>query len=443
MARILILRTDSRLGVADLVEGSGNLGDGIVVVDEVFHLQAGLLHLGHHLRQTEVVRLAHEVGDEFVEGAVVLLRFLVEFQRTGLHHGSQHVVLVVQSEAGGLQPHHPPEVALELLCAGVVASRTVEAVGERYPLEVGHKGAKVVFGFHDLPDFLCLDIVFTWLGDILASKQFVGDIVESCIAVCDFIPFLVCARPSLHVVQQFVHIATEGGHQWQQLLLLHLAQHAVDVEVENLQVEVGGHEVGEVVVVVLLVDLEQLVHTCGHDAETVLAQLLTEQRVEILELCGVDHVLDVHFLIWPHLEVLLLEFVLALLHALDEGLLLIGVLHDVRLVDHAVVEIVERLIFLALKLVVGHVLVEYPHQRVVPRGGQIDVADIGVLEGEASLCSGRVAKRTDIGQRESADVHVVIDTVEQFLHVDLRGRNRHDGLLFLCTGHHEGRCAGC
>ena len=55
----------------------------------------------------------------------------------------------------------------------------------------------------------------------------------------------------------------------------------------ELQVEVGSHEVGELVVVVLLIDMEQLLVVGGHDGEAVLGQMLAEQRVELLQLRGV------------------------------------------------------------------------------------------------------------------------------------------------------------
>ena len=437
-----VFRTDTRLLVADLVELGGDLGDGLVVVDEVFHLQTGLIDLGHHLCQTKVVGLAHEVGDEVVQYLVVLLRLLVEFQRTGLLHGGQYLVVVLQSEGGGLQPHHTTEVTLELLAAGIVTTRTEEAVGELHLLVVLHEIAGAVLGSHDFLNFLDVDGTFLRAVDIIASEQLVGDVVESDIVLGYLVDLIVEARPPFHIVQQLVHVAGESNHQGQQLVLLQLAQHAVEIEMIELQVEVGGHEAGEVGIVVLLVDLEELVQVGGHDAETVFAQLLAELRVELLELRGVGEVQHVDTQTWSNLEVLLFELVLTLLHAFDEGFLLIGVLHDVCLVDHAIVEIIERLIVLALELVVGHVVVKGPHQRVVPRGGQIDVADVGILEGEATLRCRCIAERTDIGQRETADIHVVVDAVEQFLHVDLRRRYLHDGLLFLCTAQNEGYRAG-
>ena len=42
---------------------------------------------------------------------------------------------------------------------------------------------------------------------------------------------------------------------------------------EELQIEIGGNEVGELVIVVLLVDMEQLVAGSRHDAKTILSQV--------------------------------------------------------------------------------------------------------------------------------------------------------------------------
>ena len=113
VAGLLELRADACLLVADFLERSGDLADGLVIVEQVFHLQSGLLHLGHHLDQTEIVMLAHEEGDELVERVVFLLSFLVEFQGACLLYCGQHLALVIHAEGNGLEPHHAPEVALQ------------------------------------------------------------------------------------------------------------------------------------------------------------------------------------------------------------------------------------------------------------------------------------------------------------------------------------------
>ena len=101
----------------------------------------------------------------------------------------------------------------------------------------------------------------------------------------------------------------------------------------QLQVEVGRHEVGELVVVVLLVDLEQLRIAGRHDGEALLAQLLAQLRVKFLQLRWVQQVLHVHAQPLGNVEVLLLQLGFARLHALDEGLLHVVVLQHVVLLD--------------------------------------------------------------------------------------------------------------
>ena len=72
------------------------------------------------------------------------------------------------------------------------------------------------------------------------------------------VDLLVETRPALHIVQHLVHVATEPYHHWQQLILFHLAQHAVNIQMVQLQIQISGHETREVAVVVLLVHMEQL-----------------------------------------------------------------------------------------------------------------------------------------------------------------------------------------
>ena len=79
-------------------------------------------------------------------------------------------------------------------------------------------------------------------------------------------------------------------------LLFHLAQQAVEVHVEELQIEVGGDERREVVIVVALVDVEQLLVLVGHDGEAVGTECVHQPLVGFFELPGVDEIVDVdHF----------------------------------------------------------------------------------------------------------------------------------------------------
>ena len=152
------------------------------------------------------------------------------------------------------------------------------------------------------------------------------------------------------------------------MILLKFPEHAVDVEVINLQEKVGSHEVREFIVVVLLIDMEQLLMVCRHNGKAVFCQPLAEQRVEIFQLCGVHQVAHVHPETFLNLEVLLHQLCLAFFHSLHEGQLLFGIVQKVSLVNDSVIEVTPFLAFLALYLGALHSLVESPHQRVIPAG---------------------------------------------------------------------------
>ena len=78
-----------------------------------------------------------------------------------------------------------------------------------------------------------------------------------------------------------------------QSLLFNIAQQTVEIEVIELQIKVGGHEVGEVRVVVALVQLEQLVVPCWYDGKTVTSQLILQGSRIFLELHIVHHIIHI------------------------------------------------------------------------------------------------------------------------------------------------------
>ena len=107
----------------------------------------------------------------------------------------------------------------------------------------------------------------------------------------------------------------------------------------------------------------------GHDGEAVLGQVGAQQRVEVIDLRGVGQVLHVHPQAFLRGEVLLLEFCLAGLHAVDEGLLGVGEFQGVGGERGAIVVVAIRLLGLHLDgREVGR-LGKLVHQRVVPRRG--------------------------------------------------------------------------
>ena len=163
-----------------------------------------------------------------------------------------------QTERHALQPHHTAEEALQLLAAGVVAARTEETVTEKDFLVVLHEITGRVDGLHHLLDLLFVDVTFFTRKDVVTREQLVGNVVERRVMMGHGVDLLVEARPSLHVVQHLVHIPAELCHHWQQFVFLHFAQHAVNIQMVQLQIEVGSHETGEIAVVVLFVHVEQL-----------------------------------------------------------------------------------------------------------------------------------------------------------------------------------------
>ena len=165
---------------------------------------------------------------------------------------------MVRTEWYALQPHHTAEIPLELFTSCIMSARPEETITEKDILVVLHEIAGSVDGVHDLLNFLYVDVALLPCKDVIAREQLVGNVIERCIMMRHGIDLLVETRPALHIVQHLVHVATEPYHHRQQLVFLHLAQHAIDIQMIQLQIQVGGYETWEVAVVVLLVHMEQL-----------------------------------------------------------------------------------------------------------------------------------------------------------------------------------------
>ena len=76
------------------------------------------------------------------------------------------------------------------------------------------------------------------------------------------------------------HPSREGRYQRVELFLFGVAQDVVEIEVEKLQIEVGGYETGEVGVVVLLVNVEQLLQPLWYDGEALTTHGSVQSGVE-------------------------------------------------------------------------------------------------------------------------------------------------------------------
>ena len=90
--------------------------------------------------------------------------------------------------------------------------------------------------------------------------------------------------PLVNLFHLLKHLVAVIHHHREELIHFQLPQHAVDIEMIELQVEVGSHEVGEFIVVVLLIDLKQLCIQSGYDGKAVFAQLLAQLLVKLLDL---------------------------------------------------------------------------------------------------------------------------------------------------------------
>ena len=112
MTGLLVFRTDARLFIANLLEVCLQRGHGLLVVQQVFHRLADLFHLSDDLRDTQVVVLAHEVGDDAIQLVIFLLNLWILHHRIGNNNGSVHLFLVVHAERCRLEPHHTTEILL-------------------------------------------------------------------------------------------------------------------------------------------------------------------------------------------------------------------------------------------------------------------------------------------------------------------------------------------
>ena len=299
-----------------------------------------------------------------------------------------------------------------------MATWTEQAVGKLDTLIVFHELAEVVLCLHGLFHLGFGFCLFLGGADGLACQQLVGHGEENGIMV-GVGPDLLIVRVGSLLVHGVIHVTGHIDHELRQLLFLDLFQHTVEIEVIQLQEQVGGDKAGELLVVVLLIDMEQLVVGGGNDGKAVLCQMLAEQGVELLQLLGIDEVTHVHAQILGGVEVLFLQLIHALLEPFHEVLFLLGVFDESFHLTGTVVEVAPRLVLLLFDAFEVGFFVELPHQGVVPRGTLIDTADIGILEGESLTGGGGVTEHEEVTDGQSGDIHVVVDTVFQLLHVDM------------------------
>ena len=350
----LELRTDARLLLGGLLDGCTHLGKVFLARNDGLGGLSRLLQLVVDLQDGDVVGLAHQEGDGFEEGVVEFLDARVAAHNLGHEQRRLELLFLVGSEVHTLQPHHGAEVAFDFLGTGVMAARSVERIGVFHILVVKELGI-VVLGVHHLADFVVHHLCV--IGVYGRSRLAID---EGC---CDGEIGLVELARGLHRFahgrgEMLVELDGEQVDDGVELLFLNAAQHVVEIEVVELQIEVGGHKRRKVAVVVLLVDVEELYLVPWHDGEAVLSERRLQLGLEGGELVGVQKVVDIHQLTALRVEVLLAQLLLASLYLGDESLFGGCVFQGHRLVGAVV------LIAVALGLV--FFLELRPHEGVVP-----------------------------------------------------------------------------
>ena len=200
---------------------------------------------------------------------------------------------------------------------------------------------------------------------------------------------------------------------------------------ECLQEKVGSYEVGEVVIIVVLIHLEQLVVVSGHDGESVLSESLFQLLRNSLHLERVYQVVDIHLLTLSDFEVLLAQLYLVSLELFDEPQFTASVAYRFCLV---------------LRIVAGiFLLVLFPpsliHQTVVPRCGIIYASEVGRHQAVALSCRKSIAQHTCLADAQLRYILREINLFVEFLNVDM-SLSWQDYLLLLgtdikCHGSHE------
>ena len=366
------------------------------------------------MQQRNVVRLTHQEGDGLVHGFIELVQFVVLADHFGNEQGALQIAFHIRAEGRALQPHHAHEVLFQTLRPRVMAAWPVDAV-EIFRHLVFRRIAQERRIFN-----ACVLDIFNFLFGrcfvggregqcLLASEQRVGNGKEGHVVFGGSLQvgiLRLAGRAAHFLIGQFA----EFGHHGQHLLFLNVAQQAVEIHVEGLQEEVGGHETGEVVIVVALIDVEQLVFLSWHDGKSLTTQSLLQPWVERGELEGIHNIGNVHQLSGSAGEVAGLQFVLASFQFGHESLFLLGIADG----GHAVTLGVLFSLF-GVFLAVPESFFQYC---VIPGGAAEDAAQIGIHK--AVTLTGRegVAKYPQVAQTVARDVLIEIYLTIEFLHVE-------------------------
>ena len=162
-----------------------------------------------------------------------------------------------------------------------MTTRAEQAVAKHHVLIIGHEVTKVVCSFYCFIYLLCNQLVSIRIIALHTSEQHICNREEPQVVGSSTLQSGAALGLLVEFLHSFHHVVVVTHDGMEELIHLQLAQHAVDVKMIELQIEVGGNEVGEFAIVVLFVYLEQLCVAGGYDGKAFLAQLLTQCLIEL------------------------------------------------------------------------------------------------------------------------------------------------------------------
>ena len=293
----------------------------LLVVENLRERTAAILDFVIHLQDAHIVGHTHQVGDRCRQVFVHLGQCGIFANDVSQHQCLLQLIVDIGTEGYVLQPHHGTEVALQRLVAGIVATGAVDVIDEcRHSLfryiaqEFRIAGLSLIHVLDFLLDQCC---IFCRYRQRLAGVQLVGNGIEGSIVGSSSL-YCGIGGCGLQLSHQVVVALHEVSHHGRELLFLGFLQQTVEEHVEDLQIEVGCHETGELPVVVILVDVEQLFFLGRHNGKPVLGNGIVESLVEIGQLVGVDDVVHVDHHPCRSIVVLLLQCILACLQFVHE-----------------------------------------------------------------------------------------------------------------------------
>ena len=314
----------------------------------ILHQFTGLapLHQLMHLHDGNIVWCAKEPCHR-------LKQLLVQFTHLGIsrcelsqHEGCLQLRGVICSEWHRLKPHHRLEVGLQRIIACIMSTRTEQRIRERY------------FDIAEIfrPFAFCRIHFLYLIGHSTCSTLFAFDQSITHIEV-GLQPLQFWCR----TIGQLPSSLTQLQHHVVKFLLFDVAQQTVEIEMIQLQVEISGHEVGEVCIVIGLIHLEQLVVLGGYDGKAVSTQLILQSGIEICHLHGIHHIIHINTMtVHTRFKVLLLQFLLTCLQLVDERVFRLTDLEGHLAISFIVI------ITLIARHQIFHLSPASPHQRVIP-----------------------------------------------------------------------------